>query len=129
MPSAAVCVLGVGRAEEAGQLSTLGLRGHDDEIEIKENVVTWRAGGCTQKTYTLQPEAGHVVEVRSARGTVACRMRSSPRADGSCRRLTSPMAHVGVRTGRVVPILLLGAERVQVLALRAAVGAHHHFRK
>ena len=45
------------------------------EIEIKENVVTWRAGGCTQKTYTLQPEAGHVIEVRSARGIVGCAAR------------------------------------------------------
>ena len=78
MRSSAVCVLGVGRAEEGEQVSTLGLRGHDDEIEIKENVVTWRAGGCTQKTYTLQPEAGHVIEVRSARGIVGCAARPAP---------------------------------------------------
>ena len=61
-----LCVLGVKQADggDAKKVSTLGLRGHDDEIEIDRNVVTWRAGGCTQKTYTLQPEGGPVIVVR-----------------------------------------------------------------
>jgi hypothetical protein len=67
MASSPLCVLGVGRADSSEKVSTLGLRGHDDEIAIDGNVVTWRAGGCTQKTYTLQPEAGHVIEVSGAR--------------------------------------------------------------
>ena len=62
MRTSAVCVLGAGRAEETEGVRTLGLRGHDDEIELKANTVTWRAGGCTQKSFTLQPEAGHVIE-------------------------------------------------------------------
>ncbi len=77
MRSSPVCVLGARRAEDAEQVSTLGLRGHDDEIEIKENAVTWRAGGCTQKSYTLQPEAGHVIEVRSLGVHVPTRSRRS----------------------------------------------------
>lgn len=63
MTASPLCVLGVKQAGGAKKVSTLGLRGHDDEIEIYRNVVTWRAGGCTQKTYTLQPEGGHVIEV------------------------------------------------------------------
>ena len=90
-----LCVVGVSRADEEQPIR--GLRGHDDEIEAKDNVVTWRAGGathkqnpssprpyrrrragraltrvlgaragCTQKSYTLQPGAGNVIEVRAA---------------------------------------------------------------
>ena len=87
-----LCVVGVSRADEEQPIR--GLRGHDDEIEATDNVVTWRAGGathkepqlsfrhrraqagrsrvlgaragCTQKSYTLQPGAGNVIEVRRA---------------------------------------------------------------
>ena len=57
-----VCVLGASRVEDATNVSVLGLRGHDDEVEIKGNVVKWSAGGCAQKVYTLPPEAGDVIE-------------------------------------------------------------------
>jgi hypothetical protein len=43
-----VHVLGVSPVPEADSpvlTTTLGLRGHDDEIEIRANVVVWRAGG------------------------------------------------------------------------------------
>ena len=42
-----LCVVGVSRADEEQPIR--GLRGHDDEIEAKDNVVTWRAGGATHK--------------------------------------------------------------------------------
>ena len=59
-----LCVVGVSRADEEQPIR--GLRGHDDEIEATDNVVTWRAGGATHK----EPQLHH--RRAAGPGTHAC---------------------------------------------------------
>ena len=79
-----LCVVGVSRADEEQPIR--GLRGHDDEIEATDNVVTWRAGGATHK----EPQ------LRSA--TAARRPGAHARAGGA-RRVHAEVLHAAAGGG------------------------------
>ena len=83
-----LCVVGVSRADEEQPIR--GLRGHDDEIEATDNVVTWRAGGATHK----EPQLHH----RRAQAQARAQARALTRAGGA-RRVHAEVLHAAAGGG------------------------------